>query len=179
LLVVDSLNHRVQKFTPAGESLGVWGERGSGPGQLELPWGIALDNEENVYLADWGNRRVQKFSPDGRHLATFGAGLLKRPSGVAVDPDGNVYVADWAADLVQIYCPDGSQRATLTGDCTPGKWATDQLLTDVEVMAEREHCDMDPEKRFWGPVAIDFAPDGRVMILESCRHRIQVYWRDA
>lgn len=179
LLVVDSLNHRVQTFTTDGTPLGAWGERGSGPTQMELPWGITLDNHENIYVADWGNRRVQKYTPDGKHLATYGAGQLKRPSSVAVDPDGNVYVADWGGDVVQVYRPDGSNRATILGDCVPGKWATDQLLTDVEVLAAREHCDMTPEKRFWGPIAIEFAPDGRVMILESCRHRIQVYWRDA
>jgi DNA-binding beta-propeller fold protein YncE len=184
LLVVDSLNHRVQRFRPDGTVLGGWGQRGNGPGEFELPWGIALDRAGNAYVADWGNRRVQKLTPEGRFLASFGEpgsgpGALERPSGVAVDDDGNVYVADWIGNTVQVYQPDGSHRARLIGDCTPGKWAIDQLLTVPEVMEERSHCDMTPEKRFWGPIAIEFSLDGRMLILDSCRHRIQVYWRDA
>jgi DNA-binding beta-propeller fold protein YncE len=184
LLVVDSLNHRVQRFRPDGTPLGAWGERGSDPGQFELPWGIGLDAHGAVYVADWGNRRVQKLSPDGHFLASYGEpgsgpGRLDRPSGVCVDAAGTVYVADWMANLVQVFWPDGSHRVTLVGDCTPGKWATDQLLTDPTVMEARETCDMTPEKRFWGPVAVKLACDGRILILETCRHRIQVYWPDA
>ena len=62
LFVVDSQNHRVQKFTRDGQYLGGWGSEGSDPGQFNKPWGICTDNEGDVYVADWKNDRVQKFS---------------------------------------------------------------------------------------------------------------------
>jgi DNA-binding beta-propeller fold protein YncE len=184
VFVVDSLNHRVQTFAPDGTPLGTWGRLGSGPGELDLPWGIALDRAGDVYVADWRNDRVQKLTPDGRFLGSYGSrgsgeGQLRRPAGVGVDEDGNVYVADWGNERVQVFAADGRPRATLIGDCVPGKWATEQLLTTPEVLEERASCDLTPERLFWGPIAIDFAPDGRVLILDSCRHRIQVYWRDS
>ena len=51
--VSDALNHRVQKFTKDGDFLAGWGSFGSGPGQFNMPWGLTLDGEGNVYVADW------------------------------------------------------------------------------------------------------------------------------
>jgi DNA-binding beta-propeller fold protein YncE len=62
----------VQKFTPDGRYLGQFGGFGSGAGQFNLPWGIGLDKDGNVYVADWRNDRIQRFTPDGGWLATFG-----------------------------------------------------------------------------------------------------------
>ena len=52
-----------------------------------MPWGICVDRVGDVYVADWKNGRVQKFSPDGQFLSKFegsegGVGALERPSGV-------------------------------------------------------------------------------------------------
>jgi DNA-binding beta-propeller fold protein YncE len=54
-------NHRVQKFTPEGVSLGVWGESGRGPGQLYNPWALAVDSQGEVSVIDSNNHRVQRF----------------------------------------------------------------------------------------------------------------------
>ena len=92
---MDSLNHRVQRFTKEGKFLGHWGRHGSADGELDLPWGISLDGHGDVYVAVWNKNRVQKFSPEGELLVQFhefhyGVGELKRPSGVAVDSGGDV-----------------------------------------------------------------------------------------
>ena len=50
------------EYDPAGEALVRWGERGSQPGQLDGPSGMAFDREDNLYIVDSGNDRVQKFS---------------------------------------------------------------------------------------------------------------------
>src|SRR3712207_9408858 len=65
------------------------------PGQFNLPWGITVDRQGRVYVADWRNGRVQQLDRDGRHLATFGENggddhALHRPAGVGVDSVGNV-----------------------------------------------------------------------------------------
>ena len=65
LYIVDSRNHRVQKFTKDGEFLATWGSLGSAEGQFNAPWGITIDQQGDVYVADHKNHRVQKFTPDG------------------------------------------------------------------------------------------------------------------
>jgi DNA-binding beta-propeller fold protein YncE len=108
--VLDSRNHRVQKLDSNGRLLAMWGRNGgdgtSGrqPGELGDPRGIEVDRWGNVYVADHGNARVQKFSPDGELLALWGRnccdastgsgpGEFWEPRGVAVDSQGNLYVA--------------------------------------------------------------------------------------
>jgi DNA-binding beta-propeller fold protein YncE len=73
LLVVDSRNNRVQKFTKEGVLLSGWGTNGVGEGEFDRPWGICVDKAGFVYVADWGNHRVQKITPDGEYVMTFGS----------------------------------------------------------------------------------------------------------
>jgi len=54
-------NHRVHKFTPAGESLGVWGTAGKLPGQFSQPWAMAIDSKNMIHVADTYNHRIQRF----------------------------------------------------------------------------------------------------------------------
>jgi RHS repeat-associated protein len=66
LLVVDSLNYRVEEFNEAGEYIGALGTKAEGlglgarpPGQLaSIPWGIALDSEGHVYVSDMEGESV-------------------------------------------------------------------------------------------------------------------------
>ena len=72
---------------------------------LSYPYGVALDAVGNVYIADTGNHRIRKVSPDGIINTVAGGGYsgdggpatdakLNSPHGVAVDNNGNVYIAD-------------------------------------------------------------------------------------
>jgi DNA-binding beta-propeller fold protein YncE len=131
IYVVDSGNHRIQKFDSTGRFLGKWGTRGSGDGQFETPIGIALDGSGKfVYVTDKGNHRIQKFDvsgptvrfltkwgsecnltvtpPTGRCLDPDGAGPLQvgdgqffEPQAIAVDGAGNVYVSDTGNHRIQ------------------------------------------------------------------------------
>ena len=70
--MVDTLNHRVQKFTKDGKFLMKWGRRGGGDGEFNMPGGITVDELGDVYVADWRNDRVQKFTHDGKFIFKFG-----------------------------------------------------------------------------------------------------------
>ena len=101
----------VQKFTANEDFVRMWGTDGFGPGQFETPTGIAVDEDGNVYVADSGNNRVQKFSSTGRYIRQWGSmgdGLLRGPTDVAVDPQGTVYVVDSRNRKVQKFSSTGA-----------------------------------------------------------------------
>lgn len=197
LLVVDSRNNRIQKYTRDGTFLGAWGQGGHGPGELYLPWGLTLDQAGNVYVADWRNDRIQKFDATGRHLASWGTpgqgdGEFHRPAGVVVDREGNICVADWGNERVQILAPDGRVRGSLRGEAGMSKWGESYFTANQDELAARQQAEMEPplelpptdaaryrsasiEKLFWGPVAVKVDDQGRLYVVESCRHRIQIY----
>jgi DNA-binding beta-propeller fold protein YncE len=197
LLVVDSHNNRVQKYTRDGQFLGAWGRGGRGAGELNFPWGITVDQAGDVYIADWRNDRIQKFDAQGKYLTSWGTpgtgkGEFQRPAGVAVDQEGNIYVADWGNERVQVLGPDGSWLATLRGEAGMSKWAESYFVANPDELEERHKADLEPElelapedqrreasasieKLFWGPISVKVDAQGRLYVVESCRHRIQVY----
>jgi DNA-binding beta-propeller fold protein YncE len=182
VLVADSLNNRVLRFTSDGKLLARWGSAGSGEGQFNMPWGIGVDGEDNVYVADWRNDRVQKFDRDGQYVASFGSsgsglGQLKRPADVAVDRDGNVYVADWGNERVSVFEPDGYPLTTITGDADLSKWGAEYISANEDIIRGREVAELAPEKLFWGPTGVVIDSQGHLLVVDSCRHRLQVYDR--
>ena len=196
VFIVDQHNSRVQKFTVDGKFIANWGSFGSGDGQFNLPWGAAVDSDDNVYVADWRNDRIQKFDNDGKFLAAFGIsgggeGQFMRPTSVAVDPDGFIYVADWGNERVQVLGPDGSFQLILNGEATMSKWGEEYLASNPEERAERDvsnlipelpahlntpyHISSQTEPYFWGPVSVSLDHEGRLYVVETNRHRFQVY----
>jgi DNA-binding beta-propeller fold protein YncE len=184
VIVSDTLNHRILRFTPDGTLSSQFGSEGSAEGQLNMPWGVGVDRDDNIYVADWRNDRVQKFAPDGAHLATFGSsgagvGELSRPADVAVDADGNVYVADWGNERVSIFEASGYPLTTITGDADLSKWGAEYISANEDIIRGRAVADLTPEKQFWGPtgVVMDKSTPGRLIVTDSCRHRLQIYDR--
>jgi DNA-binding beta-propeller fold protein YncE len=113
--VVDTWNHRIQKFTSMGEPVLAWGYRSyhvtlGDPFGLWGPRGIAIDNEGHVYVADTGNKRIVIYDADGIFISQFGGagievGQLDEPVGIAVDKQGFVYVADTWNQRIQVFAP--------------------------------------------------------------------------
>ena len=181
LWVVDSLNHRVQCFRQQGPFISKFGTQGSDDGELEMPSGLCIDNNQDIYVAEWGNNRVQKFSPDGKLLVIFegtsdGVGSLKGPSGIAVDSEGAVYVTDWGNHRVQLYDASGRFLTTLVGDAQePSPWTQTYIDANPEIIKARRRANMEPEWRFRRPVAVNVDANFRIIVLESARHRLQIY----
>jgi len=83
------------------------GGRGTGEGEFDSPTGIAVDPDGNVLVADTGNGRIEKFSPNG----TFVTSIEKfdAPNGIAIDRAGNIYVAEVGSKhRIQKLGPDGT-----------------------------------------------------------------------
>ena len=146
--------HRVQQFDPTGKLLRQWGSVGTAPGQFNLPTGIALDHEQNVWVADSYNSRIQKFTPDGQFLTAWGAhgaepGQLNCPQGIAVDSDGNLWVADTYNNRLQQFTPTGKLLRTL------GRQGT-------------------AEGEFWLPCGIAVDATGTIYVADTMNNRVQV-----
>ena len=113
---MEQVNNRVQKFTSNGAYLTQWGSMGSGNGQFNAPFGIAIDAAGNVYVADSGNHRIQKFTSNGAYLTQWGGlgsgnGQFNGPRGVATDAGGNVYVAEQLNNRIQKFTSTGAYIA--------------------------------------------------------------------
>jgi DNA-binding beta-propeller fold protein YncE len=65
------INSRIAKVDKDGNWLSSWGEPGNQAGQFNTPHSIAADAQNNIYVADRGNRRIQVFDTDGKFLRQF------------------------------------------------------------------------------------------------------------
>ncbi|MBI4370563.1 MAG: hypothetical protein HY547_10090, partial [Elusimicrobia bacterium] len=116
--VSEYSNHRIQKFTSSGTFSLVWGSSnpasGSTDGYFSNPTQMAVDSQGYVYVADYGNHRIQKFLPNGGFAMSWGsagttAGKFDNPWGVAVDTtSGYVYVADTDNHRIQKFTSSGT-----------------------------------------------------------------------
>lgn len=63
--VLDSGNHRIQKFDPEGHFIASFGRQGQGPGEFQYPQSIDIDADGNIYVSDSGNQKIHILKPDG------------------------------------------------------------------------------------------------------------------
>ena len=178
--VADQLNMTIRKITPDGvvtTLAGLAGTSGAVDGtgntaRFYSPAGVAVDNLENVYVADQGNHTIRKITPTG--VVTTVAGLagtvgsanglasaarFTLPSGVAVDITGVVYVADSGDSTIRRITADG-QVTTLAG-----------------LAGMRNYADgLGSAAIFYGPqgVAVDSAGTA-VYVADTGNNRIQVF----
>lgn len=144
--IADQVNRRVQKFTAKGVFLRAWGEYGTGPGQfggnvnpasrVGGPQFLALDRRGNVYTTEASVGRIQKFTPDGKYLLSWGdngtqpGGFGGRPAnlpgpiGIVVDHRDRVWVGA-TNHRIQQFTSDGRYLGGFGGEGTaPGQFRT-------------------------------------------------------
>lgn len=142
IFVADLENHRIRKITRDGlittvAGTGVPGYRGDGGpainAQLNSPWGILLDEDDNLLIADSNNDVIRKVGKDGIIYTIAGNGQegydgdggparaarLNTPQSLAVDEKGRIYIGDEHNDAIRILELDGTIR-TLVGSKGPG-----------------------------------------------------------
>ena len=119
LYCVDDGDHSVRKCTPDGEVLMTIGTPNepapAHSGQpFNRPTKVAFDPKtDELYISDgYGNARVHKYSPDGKHLFSWGEygtdpGQFNLVHSVCTDSDGKVYIADRESHRVQIFDETG------------------------------------------------------------------------
>jgi sugar lactone lactonase YvrE len=93
-------NARVVHFSPTGQFIRIiGGVKGSQPGQLQLPHGVALDSQGRLLVNDSDNQRVSVFDKDGKFIESW---PLPSRGGIVVMADDTVYVSDVNAGIVNI-----------------------------------------------------------------------------
>jgi uncharacterized protein (TIGR03663 family) len=159
LYVADTLNHRIQHLGPNGAVLNAWGSysgsdvslAGNAPvGTFNEPWDVAVGPDGTVYVADTWNNRIQKFTPDGQYLTSWGffgqaetPDAFWGPRGVAVDAQGRVFVSDTGNKRVSVFDSDGNPLSIIKLDLNE-------------------------------PVGIAIGPDGRLYIADTWNQRVVV-----
>jgi len=87
-------------------------EYGDGDGQAIWPFGVAVDDNDHVYVSDEWKNTISVFDSSGKFLRKWGTtgsgdGELFRPAGLAVEKNGNIIVADSGNNRLQVFTPDG------------------------------------------------------------------------
>jgi DNA-binding beta-propeller fold protein YncE len=114
---LESGNGAVQVFDADGRFLAEWGVYGDKPGQMHGPFGIGLDPDGTLLVAEFDNNRVQRFTPEGEVLdgwGEYGSAGFGNSDGkfiwamdAAVDAAGRVFVTDYGNNRVQVFDRDG------------------------------------------------------------------------
>ena len=87
---------RISKFAPDGKFIKSFGSYGYGPSQFRGPHSLAMDSKGRLFVADRGNRRIQIFDQDGKHLDTWYQ--FSRISGIYIDRNDTLYAIDSESD---------------------------------------------------------------------------------
>lgn len=172
--VADYYNNRIRKITPAGV-VTTWAGSGtagfadgtSTAAQFDGTFGMAVDPDGNVYVAEYNNHKIRKITPAGVVTTLAGSGTagsadgpgtaaqFNHPGGIAVDASGNVYVADTANNMVRKIMSNGVVT-TLAGSTQFG--STDGV---------------GPVAQFNAPNGVTVDASGNVYVADSLNHMIR------
>lgn len=198
IYVADKMNNVIRRITPTGEvstyagvpfptpqgalAVGSQNPGGSADGpvataQFYGPAGVAVDEQDNVYVADQQNCTIRKITADGmvRTLAgtpgqagsADGVGPAARfdsPTGIAVDPKGVIYVADQQNHTVRKITPEG-MVTTLAGNAEAGE------------VVNSDHGSLDgigANARFSHPTGVAVDPAGRVYVADYLNNAVRL-----
>jgi secreted PhoX family phosphatase len=148
LWLTDDLHHTIRQFTPEGKCLLTIGDPDTpstlqGGQPFNRPTHVAISPKTgDVFISDgYGNSRVHKYDPKGRHLLSWGEpgtdpGCFNLPHNIATDAAGLVYVADRENHRVQIFDASGRYQGQWNNLHRPCGLAADARLGDIFFVGE-------------------------------------------
>lgn len=169
LYLSDQANHRVLRFAPNSKNgtnatvVAGTGSSGDGPDVLNSPWGIFVDTDLTLYIADTGNHRIQRWKYYACNAVTVagrvtisGSGLyqLNNPTAVAVDSNQYLYIVDKGNNRLLRWAPEACMGVCLAGCTTGAGTSSTQLST---------------------PFSIAFDSQGSIYVSDTNNHRVQKF----
>jgi YD repeat-containing protein len=179
-----------------------FGSKGSGEGQFEAPWGIAVSPKTgNLYVTAFTNGKVEEFTPAGKFIAWIGSpgsgeGQMSKPEAITVDTAGNIWVGDSGNDRIDEFNEKGEpvrhfgSKGTATGQfasyiagITVGPsnvWVSDTGNNRVEQFSLTGTYESSFGKEgsangsFYGPTGIVLS-GGKLYVADYGNHRIQQF----
>ena len=120
IYVLDSGNHRIQKFNPDYEYITTLGRQGQGPGEFYLPSALDIDKKNYLYVSDPQNKRIQILKPDGTEHRTIkftnetvGSLRVLNSGNIIMNPTGSLLMIPQSQEkvlpkLVKVYDREGN-----------------------------------------------------------------------
>jgi tripartite motif-containing protein 71 len=208
MLVADDQHHRVAAFDTGGHLLASIGAgQGAGPGQLNFPYGVAIDPQGRVFVADDMNQRIVRYSTPAtkyQYKARWGSygtapGQLAYPRGAATNGNGELYVANTGNDRIDVFDASGTLRRSfgisgraggqfdaplgVAADASGVRAVTDsvngrvQLINPDGTMATTWGSPNPGPTILPNPVAVAFDAGGNGFVLDNRRSTIVVFDR--
>jgi len=81
--VIVSDPNRIQIFDSKGKFISIFGSKGCGNGQFKSPEALCVDQDDHIFVCDYGNNRIQIFNSNGEYILQIG---MNQPKGIAIDP---------------------------------------------------------------------------------------------
>ena len=126
VFVADCSNNRVAVFSQDGQLVRTIGSAGSGPGQFSSPRAVAISPDEELYVSDQSNCRVQVLTLQGAYIREFGKGQFKSQHKLLLSSDKHVLVADSGNNRVAVFSKDGTLVSSLLCANNPMGLAVDR-----------------------------------------------------
>ena len=174
IVVADRHKHQIRRIesdgqvsTLAGSGSKGWKNGAAHEAEFQYPWGVAIDNDGSIVVADWGNHQIRRIESDGQVSTLAGSGSkgfkdgaaheaqFDLPSGVAINSDGSIVVADSFNHRIRQIKANG-QVSTLAGSGSKG-------FKDGAAH----------EAQFFDPTGVAVGSDGSIVVADTCNHRIR------